>query len=118
MQHVRIENDSPVGNKAKLTIGGQIIPFYEATIHIATGEFVTLQAKVPVEALDVIALESQTQLEIKHGPVKVQYENYEYCDRNFKRGWWCSRQRGHSGPCALRPKWWNIAARIKFRGMK
>lgn len=26
-------------------------------------------------------------------------------------GWWCSRRRGHSGPCAARPRWWNLAGR-------
>lgn len=23
-------------------------------------------------------------------------------------GWWCSREPSHSGPCAARPKWYNI----------
>mgnify|MGYP000894987448 CR=1 FL=1 len=39
------------------------------------------------------------------------------CFYNFKRGWWCSREGAHSGPCALRPKFWNIPARLRFRGM-
>ena len=30
------------------------------------------------------------------------------CNYNFKRGWWCSRAIDHSGPCALRPNWWNF----------
>lgn len=30
------------------------------------------------------------------------------CDYNFKYGWWCSREKKHDGPCALRPKWWNL----------
>lgn len=30
------------------------------------------------------------------------------CDYRFKRGWWCSRDRGHDGPCALRPTFWNV----------
>jgi len=23
------------------------------------------------------------------------------------RGWWCSLEAGHDGPCPARPKWWN-----------
>lgn len=23
-----------------------------------------------------------------------------------KRGWYCTRQQGHSGSCALKPRWW------------
>lgn len=30
-------------------------------------------------------------------------------------GWWCSRDRGHPGPCALRPRWWNVPVRIRIR---
>jgi len=22
------------------------------------------------------------------------------------KGWWCSREPGHTGPCAARPRWW------------
>lgn len=33
-------------------------------------------------------------------------------------GWWCSRGSGHDGPCAARPCWWNVPARIRFRGMR
>jgi hypothetical protein len=31
------------------------------------------------------------------------------CRYDFKKGWWCSRDFRHSGPCALRPRWWNWA---------
>lgn len=24
-----------------------------------------------------------------------------FCDYSFKAGWWCSRSKGHDGPCAL-----------------
>jgi hypothetical protein len=27
------------------------------------------------------------------------------------RGWWCSRPRGHDGPCLPRPEWWNVRGR-------
>lgn len=38
------------------------------------------------------------------------------CDiRNF-RGWRCTRDDSHKGPCALRPAWWNIPARLRFSG--
>jgi hypothetical protein len=33
---------------------------------------------------------------------------YAACERNWKRGWWCSRTAHHNGPCALRPRWWNL----------
>lgn len=37
----------------------------------------------------------------------LQYDpEHVWCDRNFRRGWWCSAERGHDGPCALRPRWW------------
>lgn len=35
------------------------------------------------------------------------------CDYNVKRGWRCGRGFLHGGPCALRPRWWNLSARIK-----
>lgn len=31
------------------------------------------------------------------------------CYYKFKFGWWCSREGGHDGPCALRPNWWNFS---------
>lgn len=30
----------------------------------------------------------------------------EACDYGFKRGWHCTRGRGHGGPCALWPSRW------------
>lgn len=33
-------------------------------------------------------------------------------------GWWCSRDIAHLGPCALRPRWWNLVGRIRFGGMR
>ena len=30
------------------------------------------------------------------------------CWYNMEAGWWCSRGSAHQGPCALRPRWWNI----------
>ena len=32
------------------------------------------------------------------------------CQYGLKRGWRCSRQWRHEGPCALRPRWWNLVA--------
>lgn len=29
------------------------------------------------------------------------------CTYFFKRGWRCTRERLHAGPCALYPRWWN-----------
>lgn len=34
----------------------------------------------------------------------------------WKRGWWCSRDWPHDGPCALRPRWWNVTGRRWLRG--
>lgn len=38
------------------------------------------------------------------------YEDYVYCRRRLKRSWFCSRRDGHTGPCALVPRWWNFTA--------
>jgi hypothetical protein len=48
----------------------------------------------------------------------VAIDTTRRCNRRFKRGWWCSRARGHEGPCALRPRWWNVPGRWLVRGMK
>lgn len=34
------------------------------------------------------------------------------CNYHMKRGWRCLRSRNHDGPCALRPRWWNVRARL------
>lgn len=26
------------------------------------------------------------------------------CNYDFKEGWWCSQEKGHPSPCALRPE--------------
>ena len=28
-------------------------------------------------------------------------------------GWRCTRRSGHDGPCALKPRWWNLIGRIQ-----
>jgi hypothetical protein len=33
------------------------------------------------------------------------------CDK-ARFGWWCSRKPGHAGPCAAKPRWWNIRWRL------
>lgn len=39
------------------------------------------------------------------------------CVTNFKFGWWCSRTYCHEGPCALRPRWWNLGpSALRYRG--
>lgn len=39
------------------------------------------------------------------------------CNYQFKRSWWCSRQLAHGGPCALRPRWWNLPVWVRlYRG--
>lgn len=38
------------------------------------------------------------------------------CDYRFKRGWWCSRDRGHDGPCALRPVPWRLGLWWEYEG--
>lgn len=30
-------------------------------------------------------------------------------------GWSCSRGHGHNGPCAARPRWWNLDAHVRLR---
>lgn len=30
------------------------------------------------------------------------------CWVQMPRGWFCIRFGGHPGPCAMRPKWWNL----------
>lgn len=37
------------------------------------------------------------------------------CDRNMKRGWRCTRSHHDDGPCALVPRWWNLAGRRSVR---
>lgn len=37
------------------------------------------------------------------------------CKRKMKKGWYCVRTQHDSGPCALRPRWWNIAGKLKHR---
>ncbi len=38
------------------------------------------------------------------------------CDYRMKRGWWCSRDRGHDGPCALRPVPWRFGLWWEYEG--
>jgi hypothetical protein len=33
-------------------------------------------------------------------------------------GWWCSYPFRHDGPCPLRPTWWNLRSRWRFRGSR
>ena len=47
-----------------LTVGGVMIPFYEATIKLSVDNFVTIEAKVPAEYVDVQALQEHTKLTI------------------------------------------------------
>lgn len=35
-----------------------------------------------------------------------------FCER-APRGWWCSRDRGHDGPCAAHPCWWNLRWQLR-----
>jgi hypothetical protein len=37
------------------------------------------------------------------------------CTYRMKRGWYCLRDWGHAGPCALRPHWWNVLDWWRFR---
>lgn len=30
-------------------------------------------------------------------------------------GWYCTREIGHTGPCAAKPRWWNILDRWRYR---
>lgn len=43
------------------------------------------------------------------------YSKHPECAYRMKRGWFCSRRRWHTGPCALRPKWWNLWGHIEMR---
>jgi hypothetical protein len=35
------------------------------------------------------------------------------CDRG-PAGWYCTRFFGHGGPCAAKPRWWNLVGRWQF----
>lgn len=37
------------------------------------------------------------------------------CERG-PRGWYCARDRWHTGPCALWPRWWNLMEVLRGRG--
>src|SRR5690348_2215593 len=64
----RISCDSPISNKAVLSVGGVAIPIYEATVRIVAGELVTIEAVVPAEHVDLAALEENTRLIIEQAP--------------------------------------------------
>lgn len=35
------------------------------------------------------------------------------CTRNVKVGWYCRRNAHADGPCALVPRWWNLAEHLR-----
>lgn len=67
---VRITNDSAVSNLATLTIGDQIIPIYEATVHMKVGNLVTIEAILPTDRVDMVALERDTFVTVVKPKVK------------------------------------------------
>jgi hypothetical protein len=64
MKNVRITNDNPVSNYAKLMIGDQIIPFYKATITLETSEFAKIMIEAPIDWIDIVALEKNTEIKL------------------------------------------------------
>lgn len=62
--NVRIVNDSPVSNMAKLMIGDELIPFISADIHLEVGEYATITAKVHASSIDIVALQDQTRVKV------------------------------------------------------
>lgn len=56
---IRIFNDSPISNKARVTIGDQIIPVMSVDIHMEPGEFTSVTVKVPSDFVDVTGLLKQ-----------------------------------------------------------
>lgn len=63
---VKLTNNSALSNTAALTINGQIIPFYEATVHFKVRELVTLTVTTRADLVDIEALERTTELIIRH----------------------------------------------------
>lgn len=39
----------------------------------------------------------------------------EVCRLNGFEGWRCVREAHGAGPCALVPKWWNLASKWRYR---
>lgn len=37
------------------------------------------------------------------------------CRYNAFKGWRCVREQHDDGPCALVPKWWNLADKRRYR---
>lgn len=54
MKMLRLVSESPVSNGARLMMGDVIIPFYEATINLAVGEFATITIVAPIEGIDTV----------------------------------------------------------------
>lgn len=61
---VKLTCDSPISNKACLTINGEIIPFIEANIKLKAGEFVEITARTRADLIDIEALQNNTTLEV------------------------------------------------------
>jgi hypothetical protein len=65
MKRVKLTNNGLLSNTAKLTIGDEIIPFYEATVHLKVGNLATITVTTDVELIDIEALEKHTEVVIR-----------------------------------------------------
>lgn len=61
---IRVINESPVSNTAKVMINDQIIPVYSATIRMKVGNMTEVTLEVPADQVDVVALEEHTDVTI------------------------------------------------------
>jgi hypothetical protein len=61
---VRIRNEKPVGEFATVTINGQIVPVYSATIELRAGEFNHVILDAIAKDIDIVALEQHTVLRV------------------------------------------------------
>lgn len=61
---VRVQLDSSVVRKTKLSVGNIIIPFYSATINLNLDKPATITIVAPLERVDVLALEENTEVSL------------------------------------------------------
>lgn len=62
---VRVVSDSPIGRRAILSIGNVAVPFYQADIHIAPDEIITVTVKAKLDDLEIETLQEHTRIEVE-----------------------------------------------------